>query len=579
MKNIDVANGVKQLFNHRKQVLILGLTGRTGSGCTTLASVLQTKNFTDLNVRDPKIPPKNHEDRKFRVVYDWISSNWNPFKKISVSEIISGFILLQGFDKFFNYLENLCGQSQSHKDLDLQSLSKLKYEFSKLTDLALSTSLWENDLLGPPAPKDHALNFLFNELPGFSKIVRAALAEKSPDLDSFFFQTIGDNIRRSGNPYCTTVDPSKLFTIPKILERIVQQCINDDSLTGKPTYIVIDAIRHPYEARYLQERYSYFYLIAVTADNEQRRSRLVEMQFRADEILRLDVKEYPREKKKGKLEGYDLLVSQDIQSSIENADIYLFNPDDDSSRNSPHALKEQILRYISLMMHPGLVTPTSVERCMQSAFTAKLNSGCISRQVGAVVADKNFSVKAIGWNDVPKGQVPCSLRNARHLYSKQDPLAFSRYEDGVEFKDHLSKQPIVKINLSHYEGRNLSYCFKSHYNQLIGIANQVHTRALHAEENAFLQLAKSAGQVVDGGYLFTTASPCELCAKKAYQLGVDSIFFIDPYPGISKDHVLASGLPDQRPKLVQFTGAVGRTYHQLFSPIMSIKDEITFLVQ
>ncbi|WP_235846252.1 deaminase [Morganella psychrotolerans] len=57
--------------------------------------------------------------------------------------------------------------------------------------------------------------------------------------------------------------------------------------------------------------------------------------------------------------------------------------------------------------------------------------------------------------------------------------------------------------------------------------NQVHTRSLHAEENAFLQISKYGGTGVQHGSLYTTASPCELCAKKAYQLGIKEIVFID----------------------------------------------------
>jgi len=33
---------------------------------------------------------------------------------------------------------------------------------------------------------------------------------------------------------------------------------------------------------------------------------------------------------------------------------------------------------------------------MQLAYTAKYNSGCISRQVGAAVTDESYSIKAIG---------------------------------------------------------------------------------------------------------------------------------------------------------------------------------------
>lgn len=451
----NVAKGLNQLFNHRKQLLILGLTGRTGSGCTTLSNILMSRTFSDLNVRNPNIPPKDHEDRKYRIIVDWISSNWHPFKKISVSELITGYIAKYGYDSFYEFIKFSIKNHPTLNNIDLSSLASLEPHFSKITNNVLSTKIWDSDTEGPTEGAI-SLKFIFNDLPIFSKLLRDALTKKSPDLDSFFFQTIGDNIRRSGHPYNTEIIPEKLFSIPKILERLIEYSIHEDSVNNTPTYLVIDAIRHPFEAKYLQERYSYFYLLAVTADNDERKQRLIEQQFRSDEIRRLDIKEYPREKTDNKLEGYDLLVSQDIQSSIENADIYLFNQNDKSSKLSPHGLKEQVIRYISLMMHPGLITPTSVERCMQSAFTAKLNSGCISRQVGAVVADKDFSVKSIGWNDVPRGQVPCSLRNVRHLYSKQDPIAFSTYEDGDEFKDHLKKQPISVLQNAHYEGRNLS---------------------------------------------------------------------------------------------------------------------------
>lgn len=73
-------------------------------------------------------------------------------------------------------------------------------------------------------------------------------------------------------------------------------------------------------------------------------------------------------------------------------------------------LDYQLLRFMALIRQPGIITPTQIERTMQVAYNAKLNSGCISRQVGAVVTDAKFSIKAIGWNDVPAGQTPCNLR-------------------------------------------------------------------------------------------------------------------------------------------------------------------------
>lgn len=99
----------------------------------------------------------------------------------------------------------------------------------------------------------------------------------------------------------------------------------------------------------------------------------------------------------------------------------------------------------------------------------------------------------------------------------------------------------------------------------------MHTRSLHAEENAMLQISKYGGQPLKGGNLFTTASPCELCSKKAYQLGIKNIFYIDPYPGISKAQILKGG--NKNPKLYMFQGAVGRGFFKLFEPYLSIKDE------
>src|SRR5690606_4489852 len=120
-------------------------------------------------------------------------------------------------------------------------------------------------------------------------------------------------------------------------------------------------------------------------------------------------------------------------------------------------------------------------------------------------------------------------------------------------------------------GHNCPFCFKEFHNAFEGKDNQVHTRSLHAEENAMLQISKYGGQSLKGGNLFTTASPCELCSKKAYQLGIENIFYIDPYPGISKSQILKGGTKD--PNLYMFQGAVGRGYFKLFEPYMSIKDE------
>ena len=45
---------VKQIYKLRQNFILIGLTGRTGSGCSTVAKVLGTENVQDLksNYRD-----------------------------------------------------------------------------------------------------------------------------------------------------------------------------------------------------------------------------------------------------------------------------------------------------------------------------------------------------------------------------------------------------------------------------------------------------------------------------------------------------------------------------------------------
>jgi dCMP deaminase len=269
-------------------------------------------------------------------------------------------------------------------------------------------------------------------------------------------------------------------------------------------------------------------------------------------------------------------IGQNVKRCIEISDIHLFNPRNELDNHN--VLKAQLAWYFSLMIHPGLITPTPMERVMQIAYTAKTNSGCISRQVGAVVTDANNSIKAVGWNDVPEGQYPCALRSVEGVLTEFDDVIYSNYERNNEgFREVARKKySRIMVKTDELEGRNLSYCFKSLENAKRGDGNQVHTRSLHAEENAFLQITKYGGQGVQGGKLYTTASPCELCAKKAYQLGIKDVIFIDPYPGIAREHILSIGL--KPPKLIQFHGAVGKAYHLLYEQVISYKDEIEYFL-
>jgi len=351
-----------------------------------------------------------------------------------------------------------------------------------------------------------------------------------------------------------------------------------DKENSCPTRIVIDAIRNPFVALFFKQRYASFYLISINTKEGRLKRLRKEIGLKNEQIKALDDKEYP-----SKLSGEKIFVSQDIQKCIELSDIHIHNPDwSDTYRKE---LCSQLGWYMALILHPGLVPPTAVERNMQVAYTAKLNSGCISRQVGAVVTDSDYSLKAVGWNSTPSGQTPGVLRNAADLLkvydektNRSEVIKFSEYEkNDKKFKKAFKEIYEKPLENNDLKGRNFSFCFKDIRNQIKGNKNQVHTRALHAEENAFLQIAKYGGQALNGGVLFSTASPCELCAKKAYQLGISKVIYVDPYPGIAKDNIIESGESDKRPEMILYRGAIGRAYHKLYQPLMSYKDELQLL--
>jgi dCMP deaminase len=562
-----IAAGINKVFEHRKNFVVIGLTGRTGSGCSTAARILSTP-FSDLRLPTVPNPPRTHEDRKLRIVRLWAEAHWQPFITISATALILALSLERGLNPLLELIESVSDQRVRER---LQTeLSPLESDIKSAFSIARRVRSSEVE----PSDVAFAADVLTQEAHRALAIVKDALKSYGAAYTTIF-QSLGNNVRLSGSPLSSEPSEEAIFTIPATIEsviRVIRASRTRDK--GSPIYIVVDALRHPYEIRYLRERISSFYTVAVSTTDHDRRQRLHSLQLTSAEVARLDETEYPD--RIAGADNYLDLIKQNIQACLELADVYISNTGiDDQSRIE---LTRQLVRYVSLMQHPGLVTPTAVERRMQAALTAKANSGCISRQVGAVVTDEHYSIKAMGWNDVPQGQVPCVLRNVSHLMQGNFDLdAYSEYEkSNATFKGIVLNTYGTESNNESYLGRNLSYCFKSAYNQQTEVKNQVHTRSLHAEENAFLQIAKYGGQSIAGGFLFTTASPCELCAKKAFQLGIRKIYYIDPYPGIASTHVLASG--SIRPETHLFDGAIGAAYHDLYQPIMSFKDELPSLL-
>ncbi|MGX8795257.1 hypothetical protein ACR6HW_04030 [Fusibacter sp. JL298sf-3] len=578
----DIQKATKMLFDERENFIIIGLTGRTGSGCSTVASLLGN-SFAELSSPKPKEAQfENNEERKYKIVYEYAKSHWSEFTVIKMKSIITSFIVRNEYDEFVSFFNNI--EVDGTKIINMQGLlkeveSKIKEKYEEVCDIRRDLKPIFDSEGDDALANDIIYDYYFYQMSELSDIIQGVLKsykvtiENHPDanLYTYYYQLIANNVRSSGFAFIDKFDSASIFKLPQRTNLMIKILRRRNLVEKERVLVVIDALRNPFEISFFKDRYSAFYLMSVNTDPKNRVDRLINLGFNIHQIRNLDEKEYPK-----RLTGTKQFSSQNIQKCIELSDIYIYNPS--IGTKNYIKVKKQLIRYVTLIMHPGLITPTAEERCMQIAFNAKVNAGCLSRQVGAIVTDDNYSVKSIGWNSSPEGQVPCNLRNLFSTETKDDSEAFSEYEindsDYSEFVEGVLNEK--KTHTDDLNGRLYPYCFKDMYNEFKDKENQVHTRALHAEENAFLQISKNGGMPLKNGFLFTTASPCELCSKKAYQIGIRKIYYVDPYPGISQDHILNCG--KNRPEMILFHGAIGRAYTQLYTLVLPYKDELEMLV-
>lgn len=626
----------KKIYSLRNSFSIIGLTGKTGSGCTIFSKLI-SKDINSINNKMLRRPDeinyiKNLQDkntvfkRKYTICYNYFQTEPQSYKTISYISVILFYVLHYSIlvkkahskKQLIDLLNDLILKNfKKTRDINMDSYKAATIERKQIESLELNydaiIKLFKQLKLNfKEINHKNEYELLYNcffekEFTQFADSFYKLLGGTDYVLGSLFVHRIGNKIRATGNPFEERdlkehANPEYIYSLVYVINKLVKAWkTKNDSC-----HICIDSLRNSLEIMFLKERYSGFYMAAI--HNEGRhKDRIAEriMALRklsksnsfnetekaAELVLKIDeIERNAEDFKKG------FYFAPDVENCIQKSEIHINNPGKyfPTKKNrvrdtSFYSMIEQWVRIKSLISHPGIVTPTHEERCMQIAYNSKFNSGCISRQVGAVITDKNHSIRSVGWNDVPKGSIPCNIRTLVDIINpqnvdKENDKSYSDFElaatekpykYGGNFAENTKILFSKHIELTQVLGLNHSFCFKSLHNKYERKDNQVHTRSLHAEENAMLQISKYGGQPLHGGTLYTTASPCELCAKKAYQLGIKSIVYIDPYPGISMEHILKNGYKEPKPKM--FSGIIGKTYNKLFEPFLSYKDELSII--
>lgn len=350
-----MAVALSTVFNESSDFIVIGLTGRTGSGCSTSAKIMAGDNLPLPSPEDSHF--EGNERRKYKIIKNFIDVKWRKFEWLQVKSVISRFLLELNHPQFCSLVAETLGLELSDV---VEKLTPFKKEYDEFhQEIKEFLSKKEED------KKKEAFTIYFKRLPIFSDNLKQSLKTISMSAYTSLYQKVGDNIRASGKANKSTFDPSKVFTFPSVINKVIKAAKYSSRQENRPCYIVIDAIRNPYEAIFLKGRHSDFYLISINTNNENRLKHLREShKFSEQQIIELDEKEYPK-----KLIGHNKYISQNIQKCIEISDVHINNPKDDNYGNSE--LASQLAWYIALMMHPGLVMPTSIENCMQIAYSAK----------------------------------------------------------------------------------------------------------------------------------------------------------------------------------------------------------------
>ena len=93
----DTRLGIVELFGNRKKFIIIGLTGRTGSGCTTVAELL-SKDWNDFKAPKSMADDSSiNEARKYKIAFNFSEKNWKKFHVIQIRDVITSFIIENNF--------------------------------------------------------------------------------------------------------------------------------------------------------------------------------------------------------------------------------------------------------------------------------------------------------------------------------------------------------------------------------------------------------------------------------------------------------------------------------------------------
>jgi deoxycytidylate deaminase len=374
-----------------------------------------------------------------------------------------------------------------------------------------------------------------------SRIIEAAITKETISLSEDEYKKFSPNVRRyfrlqdGGNALRLL---SSSYLAEHAIEEIVVQRGQQRSKSADPSgdlqeYVptriayLIDQIKHQDEVALLRVVYrKLFHLIGVISVADKRRARLLTIdRANPSEISELMERDRRQDEENG----------QQLDRALKLADFYT-----STDAGTTTSLQRKLKRFVGLLHGENGISPTTQEYGMYAAYSAGLRSACLSRQVGASISDLSGKIVSTGCNDVPKSSGGLYTAedgtNDRRCVHREEQVCFNDREklshkadirlalEGltvVDKEDGSVKRLIKDSELDDV----LTAVFKaSHIDDLTEFS-----RAVHAEMDAIISLARTGTPGIVGAKLFTTTFPCHSCARHIVAAGISKVYYIEPY--------------------------------------------------
>lgn len=161
MNNYDIRMPIGQMYVHRRDFIVVALTGITGSGCSDLANIMSNDfSVWKKEVRKPEELLKTTQgvekqdvvfQRKYEACYNVCSKQYQPFeilryRNVLLLSTLEKYASINSYDGFLNQVSDLLQKKfdKSHKDIDESYKVNNTFSNEELIGLGLNEDLFNS---------------------------------------------------------------------------------------------------------------------------------------------------------------------------------------------------------------------------------------------------------------------------------------------------------------------------------------------------------------------------------------------------------------------------------------------------